>query len=755
VKQTKACWYIFSNLDGIRETVQVMKEIKEPPQKSVEKIISLYSHGQFTKAISLAESLARKFSKAPILYEIIGAAYLGLGDADKTIDSYKKLLTLTPYNTDAYNNIGMVFYNKGQFEKAIINYQKAVDLEPNFSDAYYNLGNAFSKIGKIKKAIECYKVSLSIKPKDAEVLNNYGIALKEYGKFDEAVECYTKSIAINPEFVSKRVYASIGAKKLERGNSGDGVKEYKKSIEGESENSIFECLILFLERLKHIKDINIFAKTVSGITDIVLSTIQDRKFYSYAYIFLDSTVFSSENSKEQTDCLFYSWAVPLINHAFDTNELDFALGLEDYFYSVYTKSIETEQHFGKSTSKLMPSAAKAGHRVGQEFIEQPNVIEGKIRKVGFFIHNASMLAHIEVLFEFLGALKKNTTPYFKAFIFCLNGQDQEMSEKFTSINIEIIRLDLDESGGPIKSLLDRLLRLQSLSHSMEIHTLVWLSVVVHMAFVFSMRIVPHQVWWSLKWANFSCPGIDKRLASLSFKSTETYYNQKFLCGRLQFSNFLGSDVKDESVSIRSLYKDQVLLGTLGRSEKIQDPSFLGAVSNLLKCNKNSIFMWTGRMEHPFIKRFFEEAGVEKQVEFIGWVDTQVYAQVFDIHLDTFPFGNGVTLLQSMAAATPVVLHNSMMEGFSDLDQMMRPLFEDGAVDAAYKQAALDIFFDNNLKESLYLSAPDVATYISMAQRLIDDVSYRQRVGLAYSRFIKEMMSDPAETSQIMTKHLLS
>ena len=59
----------------------------------------------------LAEGLANQYPDALILYDILGAAYIGLGNADKTIENYEKALQLNPNHTDAYNNMGMALYD--------------------------------------------------------------------------------------------------------------------------------------------------------------------------------------------------------------------------------------------------------------------------------------------------------------------------------------------------------------------------------------------------------------------------------------------------------------------------------------------------------------------------------------------------------------------------------------------------------------------------------------------------------------------
>ena len=97
----------------------------QPPQAVLDQIIGLYNQGQLEQTVSLAESLAKQYPNALILYDILGAAYMGLKNTEKTIASYQKALQLNPNHTDAYNNMGMALYDQGRFDEAVESYQKA------------------------------------------------------------------------------------------------------------------------------------------------------------------------------------------------------------------------------------------------------------------------------------------------------------------------------------------------------------------------------------------------------------------------------------------------------------------------------------------------------------------------------------------------------------------------------------------------------------------------------------------------------
>ena len=177
-----------------------------PPQTAVDQTVDLYNQGKLEQTVSLAESLAEQYPNAQILYDILGAAYIGLGNADKTIASYQKALQLNPNHTDAYNNLGLVFYEQGKYSEAVDSYRKAVQLEPSFADAHYNLGNALKQAGDIRKAIESYRSSLAVNPNDIEILIEYGNVLKDYGEFEKAIECYKKILNVDPNLVDIQTY---------------------------------------------------------------------------------------------------------------------------------------------------------------------------------------------------------------------------------------------------------------------------------------------------------------------------------------------------------------------------------------------------------------------------------------------------------------------------------------------------------------------------------------------------------------------
>ena len=124
-------------------------------------------------------------------------------------------------------------------------------------------------------------------------------------------------------------------------------------------------------------------------------------------------------------------------------------------------------------------------------------------------------------------------------------------------------------------------------------------------------------------------------------------------------------------------------------------------------------------------------------------------------LDSFPFGNGNSILAAMQAGAPVLMWKSSPESKtfdlvsgSFLDETLEPNRDTDKVRSIFKAS------DDN-PAGLYTCADNEKSYIQMANKLIQDEGYRTEVGLSYQSFVDEMMREPAKSEQKFTQHILT
>jgi len=173
-----------------------------PLQEQINSIIALISSGQTQEAFDAIEALIKDHPNEPILYNISGACYAGLGQLDNAIISYEKALAIKPDYADAHNNLGNALERLGKLDAAVNSLEKALAIKPDYPDAYFNLGNTFQKLGQLNAAVNSYEKAIAIRPDYVEAHYSLGTTFQELGQLDDAVKSYQKVLQLKPEFAA-------------------------------------------------------------------------------------------------------------------------------------------------------------------------------------------------------------------------------------------------------------------------------------------------------------------------------------------------------------------------------------------------------------------------------------------------------------------------------------------------------------------------------------------------------------------------
>ena len=124
-----------------------------PPQNMINQMVNLYNQGQLTTVAVQAKALIEQYPNAFILWNILGAAYKGLGKTFEASESFKKVIKLNSNYADGYSNFGIILQEQGKLKEAIEAHNRAIAIRPDYAEAYNNLGNALKEQGKLKEAI--------------------------------------------------------------------------------------------------------------------------------------------------------------------------------------------------------------------------------------------------------------------------------------------------------------------------------------------------------------------------------------------------------------------------------------------------------------------------------------------------------------------------------------------------------------------------------------------------------------------------
>ncbi len=290
----------------------------------------------------------------------------------------------------------------------------------------------------------------------------------------------------------------------------------------------------------------------------------------------------------------------------------------------------------------------------------------------------------------------------------------------------------------------------------EISTLVGVCNLRTIALAFSMRIAPVQIHWSMKYHSVEFDEIDGYLTIGSFEQYRIINGKKWRAGHGALDPLYKLEFKGNAeIKRRELKngKDCIIFGCLGREAKINSDEYAEAVAQILTQVPNSIYIWTGRINHPEISSRFRELGILDRCRFIGWVNTALYAQVLDVFLDSFPFASGHTAFESMAAGCPVIVRITPESLESSSLTNILPAFRSNQVPKNLQEDIKHTWLDESGNILLPI-AEDFASYVNIAVQLAVDRDFRHRIGELSRMFVNRFMMDTKLMAETHTNHIL-
>jgi|GEM_PF-3448219 Tfp pilus assembly protein PilF len=123
-------------------------------------------------------------------------------DIQSALLEYARVIELSPYNAEVYNNMGALYNQIGEYEKAVAVLQKALIIDPSYSKAHNNIGLVYYEGGHLERAQVHLARAIELAPADLESYNNLGLVYKKMNELDKAEEAFSRALAINPDYAA-------------------------------------------------------------------------------------------------------------------------------------------------------------------------------------------------------------------------------------------------------------------------------------------------------------------------------------------------------------------------------------------------------------------------------------------------------------------------------------------------------------------------------------------------------------------------
>lgn len=230
---------------------------------------NLVKENKTNEAINLVEQELIKNNDNPVLYSILGELYEQV-DFNKSIEAYKKGLSLFPDNSYLLIGIGFVYYNKNHFSEALpyfklawfndpMNirlitaignilrnlkdyskaekfYRLATTLEKENVFALFGLADCYRGMNLHSKALEIWLQLAQIEPENKIFLTRIGDAYRMLKEYDKALSFYERAINIEYDFYA---YLGIALTYEQMGNIPKSIEIFNNIENHENNNSRF------------------------------------------------------------------------------------------------------------------------------------------------------------------------------------------------------------------------------------------------------------------------------------------------------------------------------------------------------------------------------------------------------------------------------------------------------------------------------------------------------------------------------------
>ncbi len=231
-------------------------------ESKLEKISDYYKKGKFEKVIEMSTELinehnnlvARKYrgkayskigenksafldyyylnsiigDSTSELLEELALVNLELGDFDRSLLLFEKLLLRDNQNPAYYYYVAIILNNQSQYVNAIKYLNTALRFDSSNVEYLKLKANAYNSLYKFREAINCYNLLMSLGEKNEFIYYNRGISFLDNGNYDSAILDLSKVISMNNK--SSDAYYNRGLAYTFLGDKINACKDLNQSI---------------------------------------------------------------------------------------------------------------------------------------------------------------------------------------------------------------------------------------------------------------------------------------------------------------------------------------------------------------------------------------------------------------------------------------------------------------------------------------------------------------------------------------------
>jgi predicted O-linked N-acetylglucosamine transferase (SPINDLY family) len=176
------------------------KTAQQKQQLILQKAIALQESGHLAEATHSYKKLLKLTPKDTQLLNTLGMLALQLDNFKEGLNWLEQSLKINPNQPHTLSNCGYALQELKRYEKALAYHDHALALKPDYIDAHYNRGLALQALKRYEEALLSFDNTIALYPNDADAYYNRSISLKELKRYDEALISIDQAIDLQPNY---------------------------------------------------------------------------------------------------------------------------------------------------------------------------------------------------------------------------------------------------------------------------------------------------------------------------------------------------------------------------------------------------------------------------------------------------------------------------------------------------------------------------------------------------------------------------
>jgi tetratricopeptide (TPR) repeat protein len=180
------------------------------------------------KAIARFEDLLKIDEKrASYGYETLACYFRDKEDYEKTVESWKKAIAITP-NPRYFGGLGNAYAKLKKYDEATEALSRGIQMGPNpiyLPQLHNSLAVCLTEVGRFEEAVVQLKKAVGLAPQNAEYNYNLGHILGLAGRYQEAVPYFESALKFDPN--NTKAYKMLGITNALTGRKEEAKKYFQ------------------------------------------------------------------------------------------------------------------------------------------------------------------------------------------------------------------------------------------------------------------------------------------------------------------------------------------------------------------------------------------------------------------------------------------------------------------------------------------------------------------------------------------------